>query len=50
MFCGTRYRNNRCAGLILIKQEIEMADSDTLGDLDRRNFLIKVTSVVGGPA
>ncbi len=25
-----------------------MAESDTLGDLNRRNFLIKVTSVVGG--
>jgi ubiquinol-cytochrome c reductase iron-sulfur subunit len=25
-----------------------MSDSDTLGDSDRRNFLIKVTSVVGG--
>jgi ubiquinol-cytochrome c reductase iron-sulfur subunit len=25
-----------------------MAESDTLGDSDRRNFLIKVTSVVGG--
>ena len=25
-----------------------MAESDTLGDADRRNFLIKATSVVGG--